>query len=104
MEPEPLLEFLLAMERRYGRDRSLDSSKGPRTLDLDLLLFDELVLQTEKLTLPHPGLTERRFVLAPLAEIAPELRVPELRAAVRELLSALPDKGSNRRAAVRRIE
>lgn len=104
LEPEPLLEFLLTLERRYGRDRSVDPPKGPRALDLDLLLIDDLVLRTEKLTLPHPGLADRRFVLAPLAEIAPDLRIPGLASTVRETLARLPDEGPNRRDAVRRIE
>ncbi len=103
LEPEPLLAFLLALERRYGRDRSLDPPKGPRTLDLDLLLVDELVQRTENLQLPHPGLAERRFVLAPLAEIAPELRIPGLGTTVREILAALPDTGPNRCEAVQRL-
>jgi 2-amino-4-hydroxy-6-hydroxymethyldihydropteridine diphosphokinase len=104
LEPEALLDFLLGVERRHGRDRSRDVAKGPRTLDLDLLLMDDVVVRTEKLTLPHPGLAERRFVLAPLAEIAPELLVPGLRATVRQLLAALPDEGPNRREAVRRLD
>ena len=103
LEPEPLLDFLLAIERRYRRDRTLDPPKGPRTLDLDLLLVDNLILRTERLTLPHPGLAERRFVLAPLAEIAPDLRIPGLEVSVQDLLEALPDAGPNRRRAVRRI-
>lgn len=104
LEPEPLLDFLLALERRYGRDRTLDPPKGPRTLDLDLLLVDGVILSTETLTLPHPALAERRFVLAPLAEIAPDLRIPGRGTTVRELLAALPDAGPNRRDAVRCIE
>lgn len=103
LEPEPLLQFLLTLERRYGRDRTLDTPKGPRTLDLDLLLIDGLVLNTEELTLPHPGLASRRFVLAPLAEIAPGLPVPGLDATVGDLLARLPDAGPNRRSAVRRL-
>ena len=103
LEPEPLLDFLLAVERRYGRDRTLDPPKGPRTLDLDLLLVDDLVLRTARLTLPHPGLAERRFVLEPLAELAPDLHIPGGGGTVEELLTALPDKGPNRKNAVRRI-
>jgi 2-amino-4-hydroxy-6-hydroxymethyldihydropteridine diphosphokinase len=104
VEPEALLECLLAIERRYGRNRSLDPPKGPRTLDLDLLLMDDLSLRTERLILPHPGLAGRRFVLDPLAELAPELRIPGLGATVREILAALPDEGANRRDAVRRLD
>lgn len=103
LEPQPLLDFLLALERRYGRDRSVDPPRGPRTLDLDLLLVDDLVVQTGTLILPHPRLAARRFVLEPLAEIAPDLRVPPTAATVRQLLAALPDEGANRRNAVQRI-
>lgn len=104
MEPEALLDFLLRLERRHGRDRAADVPKGPRTLDLDLLMVDDFVLRTETLTLPHPELAKRRFVLEPLAEIAAELRVPGHGSSVRELLEALPDAGPNRREAVRRLD
>lgn len=99
-EPETLLEHMLAVERSFGRDRSQSAPKGPRTLDLDLLLIDNLVVQSPTLTLPHPALAERRFVLAPLAEIAPGLRHPVLRRTIIELLHALPDAGENRVASV----
>ena len=102
--PESLLEKLLAIERSFGRDRASSVSKGPRTLDLDLLMVDDLVLNTTTLSLPHPALTERRFVLAPLAAIAPELQHPILGKTMRDLLEALPDTGANQSDCVRMIQ
>jgi len=103
MEPEPLLDSLLAIERRYGRERTENLHKGPRTLDLDLLLVDDLLMRSPRLTLPHPELAQRRFVLAPLAEIAPDLQHPMLGATMLELLARIPDKGANRKNAVRKL-
>lgn len=103
LEPEAFLAFLLATEQRYGRERHRDSSKGPRTLDLDLLLMDSFVIHSAALTLPHPALAARRFVLEPLCEIAPQLVHPVLRKTVAELLAELPQAGPNRCGAVRRI-
>jgi 2-amino-4-hydroxy-6-hydroxymethyldihydropteridine diphosphokinase len=103
LDPENLLDFLLATERRYGRDRSIGQPNGPRTLDLDLLLVGDLVVNTPRLTLPHPALANRRFVLAPLAEIAPDLRHPILEKTIAELLSELPSEGTNRIESVRKI-
>jgi 2-amino-4-hydroxy-6-hydroxymethyldihydropteridine diphosphokinase len=71
---ERLLEELQALEARHGRQRSFPNA--PRTLDLDLLLYGRLVLKTERLTLPHPRMREREFVLAPLREIAPDVEIP----------------------------
>lgn len=99
--PESLLEKLLAIERDFGRDRKTSPPKGPRALDLDLLLVDGLILNTPTLSLPHPALTERRFVLAPLAEIAPSLRHPVMDVTMSALLTALPDSGANSRDSVR---
>lgn len=103
LDPEGLLEFLLATERNYGRDREHDVPKGPRALDLDVLLIDEQVIRTERLTVPHPALAERRFVLAPLEEIAPGWRHQVLGKTIAELLAELPANGVNRPEAVRKI-
>ena len=103
LDPEALLDVLLAIERRYGRDRASGTPNGPRTLDLDLLILGDLVVISPRLTLPHPALAERRFVLAPLCEIAPNLRHPILGKSMAELLAALPDEGPNRAAAVQKL-
>lgn len=71
---ERLLDELQALEARHGRERSFPNA--PRTLDLDLLLFGKLVLRTDRLTVPHPRMKERAFVLDPLREIAPDLELP----------------------------
>ncbi len=103
LEPLPLLRALLAIERELGRDRSQGVSKGPRTLDLDLLVVGDCVAAEDELTLPHPALAKRRFVLAPLAEIAPLLRVPHCKQTIAESLVSMRDEGDNRVSAVRRL-
>ena len=75
-EPRALLDALLAIERDHGRDRRGDRW-GPRTLDLDLLLYGDRVIDEPGLTVPHPGLTRRNFVVYPLLLIAPELVLPD---------------------------
>jgi 2-amino-4-hydroxy-6-hydroxymethyldihydropteridine diphosphokinase len=91
LEPVELMHALLEIERAMGRDRSAAVPvKGPRIIDLDLLLVDEIVLNTPELTLPHPALADRRFVLEPLAEIAPEMLHPVSGKTAREMLHALP--------------
>jgi 2-amino-4-hydroxy-6-hydroxymethyldihydropteridine diphosphokinase len=75
LEPTVLLERLLAIEAQHGRSRN-GSKGGPRTLDLDLLLYEDLVITTPNLVLPHPRLHERAFVLYPLAELDPAVVVP----------------------------
>jgi 2-amino-4-hydroxy-6-hydroxymethyldihydropteridine diphosphokinase len=85
LEPMALLEGLLAVERAMGRDRSGTVAKGPRVIDLDLLLFGAVVLETAELSVPHPAMRERRFVLEPLREIAPEMVDPVTGRTVAEL-------------------
>ena len=93
LSPQALLAALLAIENRHGRRRTMRNA--PRTLDLDLLLYGEVVLDQDGLTLPHPRLHERAFVLAPLAEIAPGAMVPG-RGRARDLLARVDCGGVNR--------
>jgi len=90
--PARLIEQLIEIEKGMGRERI--QRKGPRTIDLDILLFGDQILNTEKLTIPHPAMQHRRFVLEPLAEIAPEVIHPVLKRTVRELLKQLPAEQS----------
>lgn len=95
--PEEVLEALLAVETELGRVRA--ERHGPRTLDLDLLLHGDDVRDTDVLQLPHPRMTERRFVLVPLAELAPDCRHPVSGLSVREMLERCPDRSAVRRHA-----
>ena len=88
LAPRALLDALLALERDLGRDRSASPPHGPRTLDLDLLLYDQEVLDEPGLAVPHPRLHERLFVLEPLAELDPGLEIPG-RGSVQALLAKL---------------
>jgi len=87
LAPLELLHGLLAIEQAMGRNRSTAPPKGPRIIDLDLLLLGDTLMQTPELTLPHPAMHERTFVLAPLAEIAAEMVHPRVGMSVREMLA-----------------
>ncbi len=93
--PLQLLHVLAGVERGLGRRRL--TPRGPRTLDLDILLYGSSVINTSELQVPHPGLPNRRFVLVPLAELAPELRHPVLHKPIAELLANTTDQGKIRR-------
>ncbi len=84
--PMQLLHRIHAIEKRMGRKRVV--AKGPRVIDIDIVLFGNFVITTKALTVPHAGMCNRRFVLEPLLEIAPDLRHPVTRQRVREMLSS----------------
>ncbi len=89
LDPEELMQSLLNIEAKMGRIRTV--KLGPRIIDLDILQIDQTVMETPILHIPHPAMTERRFALAPLAEIAPELLHPVLLKTATELLQACSD-------------
>lgn len=91
LPPLALLDALLAIERAHGRDRSVERRWGPRTLDCDILLYADAVIDSNRLQVPHPHMAERAFVLLPLVEIAPGLCIPGL-GAVKPLLERLSEQ------------
>ena len=87
LTPQQLMSALLGIEETMGRKRT--QKKGPRIIDIDILLFGDMILDSAKVTIPHPAMHKRRFVLEPLAEIAPDARHPVLNKTIRELQDAL---------------
>ena len=86
--PRELLAGILEIEQKLGRRRG--QKKGPRIIDIDVLLFGDAIVEDSGLTIPHPAMHERRFVLEPLAEIAPDVRHPVFKRAIKVLRDALP--------------
>lgn len=95
LSPERLIEVLLEIERAMGRERRLP--KGPRLIDMDILLYGEEVLQSPGLAIPHPRMAERKFVLIPLAEIAGEVNHPVSMMTIAEMLEATADQSEVRK-------
>ena len=92
---QQLMAAILTTEEELGRKRT--QKKGPRTIDIDILLFGDTIVKSKELTIPHPAMHQRRFVLEPLAEIAPEVIHPVLKRTIRELRDALPQGQTVRR-------
>lgn len=86
--PKQLLAAILTIETEMGRHRQ--QKKGPRLIDIDILLFGNSIVESQGLTIPHPAMHERRFVLEPMSEIAPDVRHPVFKQRMRELLEKLP--------------
>lgn len=96
LTPDQLMETILVVERSLGRERRIP--KGPRIIDIDILLYNGAVVHTVHVDIPHPRMAERRFVLLPFAEIAPGVIHPTLKKTIGELLDETPDSSEVRRA------
>jgi 2-amino-4-hydroxy-6-hydroxymethyldihydropteridine diphosphokinase len=97
LDPHSLLEYLSSIENQIGRKR--EESWGPRKIDLDILLYDNQTVSSDRLTIPHPRMQERKFVLLPLSDIAPHALHPVLGKSVKGLLDACQDTSAIRRYA-----
>jgi 2-amino-4-hydroxy-6-hydroxymethyldihydropteridine diphosphokinase len=104
LPPQQLMAALLRIEQQHGRDRSASMPKGPRTLDLDLLSYGDVAMETPTLTLPHPSLAERRFVLVPLTEIAPQWRHPASGKTAVDLLAEISRPGAEFDPTMRKLK
>ena len=91
--PKELLDRVLELEGRLGRERSKGIPKGPRVIDIDILLYGERIIENEELVVPHPRMKERQFVLIPLLELNPHLRDPATGRPLAEALAFLQDQG-----------
>ena len=94
--PGELLSLIHEIEGRFGRDRSRERRWGERTLDIDILLFGNMIVNEESLEIPHPRLKERRFALQPLLELLPDAVEPGTGLLYRQICDALPDQGVRR--------
>jgi len=95
LSPQELMQVLLKIERFMGRERLVP--KGPRIIDMDIVLYGAAIVEEPHLEIPHPRMTDRRFVLAPFAEIAPEMIHPILKKTIRQLLDETADHSEVRR-------
>lgn len=91
--PESLLNTVQTIERRYGRDRNRESRRGPRTLDIDILLYGSRVIRTDALVVPHERMGLRQFALVPLLEILPDSKEPGTGLSYRTILESMPEQG-----------